>query len=676
MRYPVLLSPVLLLPCLGQGAQPIPLETVTVTAPRQSQALLDTPAAVTVVDSQAHGEGRPNLQLDETLNRVPGLFFQNRYNFAQNLRISSRGFGARAPFGVRGLHLRVDGLPYTLPDGQSQVDAIDLDRLRQVEVLRGPASSLYGNAAGGVLLLNSDDGGSQPPGAHLRVAGGSDDYRKLGATLYQRDENNDYALGVSALSFDGQRQQSRVEKYQLNGKWRHALANGGRITTLLEVLDIPTAEDPGGLTRAQAHQDRDQASRFSNLLDAGQVVRQQRLGWVWDQPTEHGAWQGYLHYTHRDFEQQLPFPGSSELGYERQFYGTGLRHAGQAGKLNYVVGAEVNRQEDDRDRYQVSASGARQGRTADEQQNATAAGLFAQATLPLNEYWSWTLGGRLDRLQLSIDDRFLADGDDDGHRRFTERSYSTGLNWRLHPRHQLFANIGSAFESPTFTEFANPDGGGFNPDLEPQKAVNGEIGARGDLSGTVQYELTLFTVRTRDEIVPFEQDGRTFYENAGRTRRDGVELGLSWYPDDWNRISAAWTYGNYRFRRFQENGESLRDHRLPGLPEHQLYLEWQRDYRGGTFTSLETLMISSVYAENGNDTRVGGYALVNGRIGHRWRLAGGHQLTTYLAAHNLLDRDYYANIRINANSDRPLASRGYFEPGPGRTWVAGMEIRL
>ncbi|WP_101674328.1 TonB-dependent receptor family protein [Alloalcanivorax mobilis] len=667
--------PLLVLTGFATAAASHTLDTVTVTTSRQEQPLLDTPSAVTVVDTEAAQRGRPNLQLDEALNRVPGLFFQNRYNFAQNLRLSSRGFGARSPFGVRGLHLRVDGLPITLPDGQSQVDAIDLDSVRRVEVLRGPASSLYGNAAGGVVLLHTADGSDGPPGASVSVEGGGDGYRKANLQQQGRNADGSHHVSVTALGFDGQRQQSRVEKYQLDGHWRHALA-GGELTTLVNLLDEPTAEDPGGLTRAQVDANRDQASRFARLLDAGQTVRQQRIGAVYRHPWAEGEWQGSLHYTHRDFEQQLPFPGSSLLGYQRHFYGGDLRYSGQAGPLAYTLGTEVSRQEDDRYRFNVNADGTRAARSGDEQQNATAAGLFGQATLPLSPTWSWTLGSRLDRVQLAIGDRFAADGDNDGHQRFNEYSYSTGLNWRPVPGQQLYASVGSAFETPTFSEFANPDGGGFNPDLEPQKAINREIGARGTLNPRWRYEVAVFSVSTRDEIVPYDVSGQTFYRNAGRTRRDGIELGLTWFPDDWTTVSAAWTWGHYRFRDDQSNGQDLDGNALPGLPENQLYLEYRRDFAGGGFAALETLMVDSVYAEDSNQTRVPGYALVNGRVGHRWQGAGQRALTVYLSARNLLDRDYIANLRINTNSDRPLDERGYFEPGPGRTWIVGLEAKL
>lgn len=667
--------PILLLAGVSTADQSQTLDTVTVTTSRQEQLLLDTPSAVTVVDTEAAQRGRPNLQLDEALSRVPGLFFQNRYNFAQNLRLSSRGFGARSPFGVRGLHLRVDDLPITLPDGQSQVDAIDLDSVRQVEVLRGPASSLYGNAAGGVLLLHTADGSDGPPGESVTLEGGSDGYRKANLQQQGRSTDGSHHVSVTALNFDGQRQQSQVEKYQLDGHWRHLLG-GGELTTVVNILHEPTGQDPGGLTKAELDADRDQASRFARILDAGQSVRQQRIGAIYRHPWAGGEWQGALHYTHRDFEQQLPFPGSSLLGYQRHFYGGDLRYSGEAGPLAYTLGAEVSRQEDDRYRFNMNADGTRDGRSGDEQQNATGAGLFGQARLPLSPTWSWTLGSRVDRVQLAIEDRFLDDGDDDGHQRFTEYSYSTGLNWRPLPGQQFYATLGSAFETPTFTEFANPNGGGFNPSLEPQKAFNKEIGARGELSQTWRYEVALFSVDTRDEIVPYDVGGQTFYQNAGRTRRDGVELGVTWLPDDWTTVTAAWTWAHYRFRRFEEDGANLKGKALPGLPENQLYLEYRRDFAGGSFAALETLAMDSVYAEDSNQTRVSGYALVNARLGHRWQGAGQRALTLYVSARNLFDRDYIANLRINTNTDRPVEERGYFEPSPGRTWVVGMEAKL
>ncbi|HIL02384.1 MAG TPA: Plug domain-containing protein, partial [Myxococcales bacterium] len=131
-------------------------EEIIVRASRVSTTLLETPAAVSVIDAEEIQLARPQLTLGESLARVPGVFTQNRQNFAQDLRISIRGFGARARFGLRGIKLIVDGIPATLPDGQGQLDTLQLSTAGRIEVIRGPSASLYGSAAGGVIRLESE----------------------------------------------------------------------------------------------------------------------------------------------------------------------------------------------------------------------------------------------------------------------------------------------------------------------------------------------------------------------------------------------------------------------------------------------------------------------------------------------------------------------------------------
>ena len=241
-----------------------------------------------------------------------------------------------------------------------------------------------------------------------------------------------------------------------------------------------------------------------------------------------------------------------------------------------------------------------------------------------------------------------------------------------------YASVSSAFETPTFTELANPSGaGGFNPDLEPQKALNQELGIRGTISNDLLYDLTLFSVAVKDEITPYELGGRTYYENAARTRREGIELSLEHFTTETLTTTVAWTWAQYRFDRFfdEQQGVDVSDNHMPGLPQHIVFAEAAWRPQNGFFVIGDVRFASEVYAENTNQTRIGSHAVVNARFGKRWHF--NHQeLELHAGINNLFDRDYYSNIRINANSDRPdPADRGYFETAPGRTLYAGVTLR-
>ncbi|MBP22636.1 MAG: TonB-dependent receptor [Alcanivorax sp.] len=643
--------------------------------------LADTPAAVTVVNADSRLRGQSRLQLDESLNRVPGLYLQNRYNFAQGLRLSSRGFGSRAPFGVRGLRLNVDGFPETLPDGQSQLDSIDLFAVEQLTVLRGPSSLFYGNATGGVVDITTQSGKTRNDSASVSVIGGNHGLKQANVQTSGRHDQGQHALSLTALDYQGFREQSEIRKYQFTGQAGWDLADTRTVTVFLTAMDTPVAQDPGGLTRQQAHQDRQQASRFASLLDAGQQVDQQRLGLHYrDDDFVNGRLNARAFISQRDFRQQLPFPGSSLIDYHRLFYGARLDYTLPFTVLTLphrlLVGVDMDRQQDDRGRRAVSPTGNITAVTADEEQQASADGIFLQLDSHLSDRLMLTIGGRADRLRMTIDDALLTDGNDSGRREFQENSYSAGLSWQVSPAHTLYTTVSSAFESPTFTELANPSGaGGFNPDLEPQTALNREVGARGALGDRLFYEAALFRVDVDDEITPYEIGGRTFYQNAGQTRRDGLELGLEHATTDQLTLALSWTWSDFRFQEFfdtQQNAD-VSGKRLPGIPQHQLFaqVDWQAE--SGLFASVESILGGHRYAENTNRTRVGSEWLVNLRGGKAWK-RNQQTVTLFAGINNLLDRDYYSNLRINANSDRPVQNRGYFEPGPGTTYYSGITL--
>jgi len=650
-----------------------------VTSPRLVRDLYETPAAVSVVSAPDIREGQQRLQLDESLDTVPGLFFQNRYNFAQNLRLSTRGFGARAPFGIRGIRIQVDGIPYTLPDGQSQIDAVDLDSAQRIEVIRGPSSVQYGNASGGVIDITTARGDDMPPGARLRQDVGSDDYYKTTAQANGTQGNTSGIATMSWLNYNGYREQSEVEKGLFNGRLSHEWGEGQRLTATFNALHTPKAEDPAGLTAEQVAEDRRQATDNAKRLDSGQDVDQQTLGLLYEAPAGGaGDLTVSTFFTRRDFRQQLPFPGPSLIAYDRQFYGisTDYQQDSQfAGRpLTWAVGADLHHQSDERRRYSVAFSGDVTGQTQEETQNATTAAVFAQGDLAVTERFNVSIGTRFDRLRLSVDDDKLDDGDDSGSRTYDEFSGFAGVSYRLAPRQQLYATIGTAFESPTFTEFANPDGsGGFNPDIEPQQALNREVGVRGSFGDGLSYDMALFSIRVDDEILPYEIDNRTFYENAGRTERNGIELGLGWDISYAWRITSALTLADYRLRDFtDEQGNDADGNRLPGLPREQWVTEVEWRGGGQRFAALEWQYVGDLYAENSNQTNVSDYWLLGIRAGDSVRI-GRQSLNFYGGVRNLLDEDYFSNIRINANADRPVEERGYFEPAPGRTFYAGLE---
>lgn len=654
------------------------LAPVQVVAFRLRQDVLSTPAAVDVIDARDVSQGREKAQLDSALNRIPGVYANNGSNFAQNLRVSIRGFGARSAFGVRGVRVRVDGIPETLPDGQAQTDVIDLGTIQRVEVLRGPFSALYGNATGGVInitTLSPDDG----PLDQSEFTAGSNGYRRASVSSAHSNGPWGFAATATRLREKGFRRHSEVLKNQFTGKLSRAVGSDGQFTLITRLLDAPDTQDSGGITAETAHKNRKAAYSNNLLYNARQTASQETVGGLYtDSLTANQDYQLNAFYTHRNFIQYLPFASNSGGGvvtYRRNFFGGGgqtTRYDQLFGHDNQlVVGVDAQVQQDNRQRYN-NEFGNKGRLRLDEDESATNVGLFLQDEFALTTDLKATLGARYDWLDFDTADHFIGDGDDSGSRDYKRLSVNGGLNYAWAHRQHIYANIANAFESPTFTEFADPDGsGGFNPRLSPQKAVNYEIGAKGEFGGRGRYQLNVFWVEVRDELVAYSDAGdRTFYRNSGRSRRQGVESKLSYDLGYDLSATVAYTAARYEYRDYVDaDGNDYAGNRLPGIPEQTAFgeLTWQREDIG--YATVDVHWAGSIYADDANQTRVSPHTTVNTRVGKTVD-AGDNEMTVYLGVDNLFGEDYYDNIRINAFGGR------YFEPAPGRTLFAGLTYSL
>ena len=231
------------LPWLTPDVHAAETEEVEVRASRMGQSLANLAGAASVVDRQDIQLGRQQFALDESLNRVPGMFSQNRYNFAQDLRISLRGFGARANFGIRGIRVFVDGLPSTVTDGQSVIDDVELGSIDRVEVIRGPSSSLYGSASGGVVSLFSESG-TPEPFAEARLTVGEFDQQKYHLKTGGEVDKLNYFMSASYLSYDGFRDHSELRQGTFNSKFTYDINENSDIQFIFKAMDFLAAITP------------------------------------------------------------------------------------------------------------------------------------------------------------------------------------------------------------------------------------------------------------------------------------------------------------------------------------------------------------------------------------------------------------------------------------------------
>ena len=660
--------------CGPARAQDTVLAPVVVQATRLPAAAGDTPWPVSRVQGERVSRARQGLGLDEALLTVPGLYAQNRYNLAQDLRLSIRGFGARSTFGIRGLKLMLDGVPLTLPDGQAGVDALDLHDLDHIEVIRGPAASLYGAAAGGVVSLHSLAPPDEPvAGTALSIAshGFAQQRAHAGGTA------GDAAGIVSAshLSSDGYRRQSRAERSLLNARGTLALAGGGELAAAVSVLDLPTAEDPGALTAAERAADRRAAGALNQRFRSGESITQQRISVTATLPTDGGELSARGYGLWRDFASRLPFQA---IALERMAGGGGVQiaHALSAygTPVELLLGLDLDHQDDARERH-VNDDGVIAGRIADQRERVTALGAFVQLRTRPADAVLLGAGLRADRVEVRVDDRFAADGDQSGSTRFAALSPSAGAVVSVTSHLDLYANAATASETPTTAELADAGGGGgFNTSLEPQRALSVEAGVRGWFAGgAARYELGAFHIRVEDQLVAFAIPGapdRFAFQNAGRSRHLGVEAALEMDPAESLSLRAAWTWSVFEFRRFTDRGGAHLDGRtLPGVPRHLLALEAEWRPAPGWLLAADAQAVSMRFADNANSAHAPGYLLLNARAAYAWRL-GPIALEAHAGIDNVLATRYDANVRINAAGGR------YFEPAPRRGGRVGASLSV
>lgn len=660
----------------GQGPAAIHHE-ITVTSTPFERLELEVPVAVSSVSEWEIQKGRQQVSLQESLTAVPGLFFQDQYNFAQDLRISIRGFGARADFGIRGIKIFTDGIPNTLPDGQSSVDDIELGSIQRIEVIRGPSSSLYGSAAGGVINLFTEDG-PQEPFLEGRLTFGSYDFQKYHLKAGGQHKKLNYLGSLSHSTYDGYRQHSETSNTLLTTKFRLDLNQRSRLTIVVGAIESPEAQDPGALTRREVEQDRRQAAQRALIFDAGESLSQQKLGWIYSLSLRSGhrvAVRNY--YVWRNFDNFLPFEVNSNgqggsVGLGRFFAGGGADYIFDGslfGRKNSLrIGFDIDAQRDDRRRF-ANNFGVRGQLTTDQAENVTGYGLFLQDELTPQEQLKLTFGLRYDFLQYEVDDRIESNSSD---RSFDQPSPMFGLLWTIATGVNLYGNISTSFEPPTTTELANPFAPtGFNPLLEPQTATNYELGLKGILSARMRYEASFFHIKVKDELLPFELtgSGQTFFQNAGQSRRNGLETSLQFFPVDGLRMSITYTYSDFVLLEFTDLDENVLDgNSIPGVPENLIYVGVSYLHAGGFHADWDLQHVRSFYADNANSVSTDPYTLSNVSAGYT-RDYGNWELSIFAGIRNLFNQKYSDNIRLNASFGR------YYEPAPELNFYGGIRIR-
>lgn len=677
---------------------PATLEPVVVTATRTERNPLDVPASVDVVERETLRDAQLRVNLSESLGRVPGLVVLNRQNYAQDLQISVRGFGSRSTFGVRGVRLYVDGIPATFPDGQGQVSHFPLNATERVEVLRGPFSALYGNSSGGVIAVETELK-PQPQRFEPSVAFGAHRTWRIGLNAVGGEAPYAFAIDAGRFRTEGERDHSAARRDTLAIRAAFLDSPLGRARISLTALDMPDAQDPLGLTRAQLEADPTQASPAALQFDTRKSTRHATVGA--DLESKLGAtavlnttaWLGRRSVTQflaiaPTAQTPISHPGGV-IDFDRNFGGADLRVTWHGGAWTSSVGLAVERQDEQRRGYQnfigpaaaPSAVGVLGALRREEDNRIEAADVYAQTEFRAGERWRLLAGVRIPQVRFRTEDRFLANGDESGSTDYRAANPTAGIVYRVTPRVACYAAYGRGFETPTFTELAyRPDGSaGLNTDLRAGRSHNVEVGAKFAFAPALRGALAAFAIRTTDDIVVRTNvGGRSSFANVAETRRDGAEVSLEWKPAPHWSVYGAAAWIDARFAAdFLTCGPPpcatptlpvAAGNKLPGIAARTAFVELK--YRAGwADLAAEWRARSESFVNDRNTDRAAGYGVLAVSAA-RTLLIGAARPRVFARIDNVLDKRYVGSVIVNEGNSR------FFEPAPGRAWLVGLDWPL
>ena len=639
----------------------ISLQEVNLKALKIRATNNEIPRGVSKVEVLENQSLTSQISLGEYLGLIPGLFSLNQNNFAQDIRVSIRGFGSRAAFGIRGVKLVVDGIPETTPDGQGQVDNVPLGLLKDIEVLRGPSASLYGNAAGGVLYLTTIDS-LENHRARLRFVHGAFGLNSLKATIGLKNDKTSAVLYQNLTNSEGYRQNSGFKQRVFNTKVIHQFSKKSVLRSHLNFTHSPDAEDAGGLTLTEYNENRKQARKRNLQYDTHEKISHFKIGsnWTYD---FNNMWSllssGY--YSFRDFFGKLPFQNGGIVSLDRNYFGLTSQISFQKQNMRMQLGWELHNQNDDRLRYE-NVEGVQGTKMFDQTE------IFASNSL----YWAvlWNLNKLKIQGGIGYDRQIIGASSIESNSLHNSLNPNLGIGLKSR-NHLIFSHVSKSYQTPTLSELsANLSEEGLNVDLEPSKAWNYEIGWKTQTSNA-QFELVFYHITTSNEIVPYEIESypnRSFYRNSGKTHRTGLEL---FYNQEFNHIigSLAYSYSSFTFQNYIVDREDLSGNLLPGLPVQQLNFQLQSHDLGLWKLFLKGSIVSKLFADDSNKVPIRPYQVIDLTSSREFK-AFGTVATLMLGIQNLLNKDYSDNIRINAFGGR------YYEPAPLRTFYAGFSVDI
>ncbi|MDZ6361706.1 TonB-dependent receptor PqqU [Klebsiella pneumoniae] len=685
--------PALLLPLIA-AAQAADEQTMVVTAAPTTVSELDTPAAVSVVNGDEMRQAAPRVNLSESLGAVPGLQVQNRQNYAQDLQLSIRGFGSRSTYGVRGLRIYVDGIPATMPDGQGQTSNIDIGSVDTIEVLRGPFSALYGNSSGGVINVTSQTG-TQPPTVEASSYYGSFGTWHYGmkATGAVGDGSHagdvDYTVSTNRFTTHGYRDHSGARKNLANARLGVRINDVSKLTLLLNSVDIK-ANDAGGLT-ADEWRDNPRQSPRGDQYNTRKNTRQTQAGLRYERQLSAQDDLSVMMYAgERETTQFQSIPRAPQLkpshaggviDLTRHYQGidTRLTHRGELlVPVTLTAGLDYENMSERRKGYEnfVMVNGApqygEQGALRRNERNLMwNVDPYLQTQWQLTDKLSLDAGVRYSSVWFDSNDYYITpgNGDDSGDASYHKWLPAGSLKYALTDAWNVYLSAGRGFETPTINElsYRSDNQSGLNFGLKPSTNDTVEIGSKTRI-GNGLFTAALFQTNTDNEIVvDSSSGGRTSYKNAGKTRRQGMELGLDQqFGESW-RLKAAWTWLDATYRTNVCDDASCNGNRIPGIARNMGYASFGYQPEQGWYAGSDIRYMSDIMANDENTAKAPSWTVVGLTTGYKWSY-GRMDMDLFGRIDNLFDREYVGSVIVNESNGR------YYEPAPGRNYDIGLNL--
>ena len=673
------------------------LSNIVVTATKLEQDAFDLPMSIDKVGRSEIQDGQLRMTLSESLSRVPGLTAQNRNQMAQDPQISSRGFGARSSFGVRGIRVYVDGIPLSMPDGIGNPGSVDLGIIDSIEVMRGPFSAMYGNSSGGVIQMLTAKPDAQPS-VSIDVLGGTYGTQRTSTEASGIQKGIDYLINYSDFSSDGFRTQSASDKQQATAKLGFKLTEDTKLSTLINWFD-QNAQDPGGLVRKAASREPSafvSPTQVATSLGATQantrVTRSNtQIGTNLESKIDGSNVFNLIAYAGtRQNAQYLSTSGTSAVGrlssIDRTYSGTELKYSNKGLLFSkpYIVtyGLAYGQMEDKR-LDQPASSGVITGATAtrNEKQSANNLDQYIQSTWSLADMWDLHAGLRHTSLKLKIEDNPGLPATGNANLSFAKTTPVVGLVYKVSPTLNIYGNAGRGFETPTLTEitYVDPTNSALGPRqyFLPSKSSNFELGTKWFPSDESFISAAFFRINTNNEIVTEKLQGSTAsYKNAGATKRDGLELSAQTTLPYGLSLMAAYTLLNANFEsQFTTAATSTTaaktvkaGNAIPGTYRHQTFAELGWKYEPWGFrTALNASYSSNVQVDDINSDSAPSFTTYNLRASFTQK-KDSFQFTEYVTVNNLTDVQYIGSVKVNDANSR------FFEPAAGQSWIVGAKV--